>query len=331
MIRNMIGIVGSTTDLHVDTVKKRIEELNHKVFLIDFKSFPYNWQASFELTGQTMKSNILDIDTGLFQSIWFRRRYAFEFTHEHDPDLIEFYKSEYRSFLTSLALIHLDKFWVSNPVHLMRATNKQVNLVAAQTCGFLIPDTYIGNNIYTLVNYVKPTSIYALKAAQSGFIKATVKNDVTESQSLFTQKVTGQYILDRIEQLVHCPVTIQEYVPKAFELRITVVGNKIFAARIDSQLSPSEKTRTDWRHYDLENTPHSEYELPDEIKLKCFALLKELGLQFGCIDMVVTPDNQYYYLEVNSTGQWLWIENLTGMPITQAIAQLLIDPESNKL
>jgi hypothetical protein len=29
-------------------------------------------------------------------------------------------------------------------------------------------------------------------------------------------------------------------------------------------------------------------------------------------------------LEINSNGQWLWIEELTGMKISDAIAQLLI-------
>src|SRR6267378_1479094 len=33
-----------------------------------------------------------------------------------------------------------------------------------------------------------------------------------------------------------------------------------------------------------------------------------LGLAFGCIDLIVTPEGEHIFLEVNEMGQFLWVE-----------------------
>ncbi|MEJ2669125.1 MAG: MvdD family ATP-grasp ribosomal peptide maturase, partial [Gammaproteobacteria bacterium] len=49
-----------------------------------------------------------------------------------------------------------------------------------------------------------------------------------------------------------------------------------------------------------------------------------LGLNFGCIDMILTPDDEFVFLEVNPNGQWLWVEHSLGCNISGAIADKLI-------
>ena len=114
----------------------------------------------------------------------------------------------------------------------------------------------------------------------------------------------------------------QAYVPKRFELRITVVGQQVFAAEIHSQ--HTNHTRHDWRRYDLDETPHFPHALPPDVAQRCIQLVQELGLCYGAIDMVLTPDDRYVFLEINPSGQYLWIEQLTGLPITDALCDLLI-------
>lgn len=48
--------------------------------------------------------------------------------------------------------------------------------------------------------------------------------------------------------------------------------------------------------------------MPKLIEQQCVALMKKLGLAFGCFDLIVTPENEYYFLEVNEQGQFLWVE-----------------------
>lgn len=119
-----------------------------------------------------------------------------------------------------------------------------------------------------------------------------------------------------------CPVIFQAYVPKLFELRITVVGKQVFAAEIHSQ--QANHTRHDWRRYDNYKTPHLPHQLPCSMEQRCVHLVEQLGLSYGAIDMVVTPDGRYVFLEINPNGQYLWIEETTGLPISDAICDLLM-------
>jgi glutathione synthase/RimK-type ligase-like ATP-grasp enzyme len=116
------------------------------------------------------------------------------------------------------------------------------------------------------------------------------------------------------------PGIFQELVPKAYELRVTVIGRRTFAAKVLSQ--STEKGKLDWRKaYDeLRFEPAS---LPPEVEHQCFALLDELGLVFGCFDFIVTPTGEHVFLEVNEAGQFLFIERYCGLPLLDAFTEFL--------
>jgi glutathione synthase/RimK-type ligase-like ATP-grasp enzyme len=121
------------------------------------------------------------------------------------------------------------------------------------------------------------------------------------------------------------PVIVQEYVAKRVELRVTVVGRAVFAAEIHSQ--ESNHARFDWRRYDLGSTRHEVHRLPAVVADRCVEIVGRLGLRYGAIDLILTPDGRYVFLEVNPTGQWLWIEKATGLPIGDALCDLLLHGE----
>jgi len=53
------------------------------------------------------------------------------------------------------------------------------------------------------------------------------------------------------------------------------------------------------------------------------ALMRRLGLVYGAIDLRLTPDGRYVFLEINPAGQFLYVEQQTGQPIAAALAALL--------
>ena len=100
------------------------------------------------------------------------------------------------------------------------------------------------------------------------------------------------------------------------ELRITVIGEQVFAAEfrpaaglIDGRL-------------DLD-TPYRPHTLPNELSRRLLALVRQLGLVFSTIDMKLTDEGEYVFLELNPMGQYLYIEILAGLPLTAAMAELL--------
>ena len=174
-----------------------------------------------------------------------------------------------------------------------------------------------------------PDAFLAFHEARRG---ATITKRAAPSQRLtaadgeklvrYTEPVRPRDLL-HVEDLRLCPLLVQPYVPKRLELRVTVVGHQVFAAAIDSQAT--NHTRLDWRRYDDAGTPITPFALPGEVANRCRALVQELGLRYGAIDLILTPDDRFVFLEINPNGQYLWIELATDLPISDAIADHLLE------
>ncbi|HEU5378468.1 MAG TPA: hypothetical protein VFV38_23845 [Ktedonobacteraceae bacterium] len=129
-------------------------------------------------------------------------------------------------------------------------------------------------------------------------------------------------MLEQETSLHQTACLFQEEIPKELELRITVIGKRVFAAEIFSQQSP--RTQVDFRqaYADLHYGIHT---LPPTIHNQCLALTKALGLTFAAIDMVLTPDHRYVFLELNCSGQWAWIGQATGLPLCETLVDVLTE------
>ncbi len=121
------------------------------------------------------------------------------------------------------------------------------------------------------------------------------------------------------------PSILQKAIDVKTELRITVVGNKVFAASITGDSSFMGKHIRDWRVTSLiGEARYQAFDLPKKIADQCVALVRELGLQFGAIDAIIDKHNKLWFLENNPNGQWAFIEEETKLPIGKAIAHLLM-------
>src|SRR5439155_6611870 len=119
------------------------------------------------------------------------------------------------------------------------------------------------------------------------------------------------------DTLAHCPGIFQEFVEKAYELRVTIFGRTCIAARI------SEQDEVDWRTtYKMKLQP---YELPDAVRAKLVEFMHELGLVMGSLDLIVTKAGEYVFLEVNEQGQFLWVEEMSPdrIPMLAPFARFL--------
>jgi glutathione synthase/RimK-type ligase-like ATP-grasp enzyme len=121
--------------------------------------------------------------------------------------------------------------------------------------------------------------------------------------------------------LRHSPVIFQQFIEPGFDIRITVVGKQLFPAKWTSRVSEAQvDIRLD---LNAELTP---YVLPSEIDLGLREIVAKLQLRYCAIDMRVSADGEYYFLEGNPSGQYLFVETSTRQPITAALALLLTNP-----
>jgi glutathione synthase/RimK-type ligase-like ATP-grasp enzyme len=136
----------------------------------------------------------------------------------------------------------------------------------------------------------------------------------------YTTLVTEEVLVED-DLLRLTPGIFQELVPKVHELRITVIGRRVLAAKVLSQ--ETEKGKLDWRK-SYDELRFEQTSVPQEVARQCVALLDELGLVFGCFDFIVTPSGEHVFLEVNEMGQFLFIERYCGLPLLDAFTEFLL-------
>jgi glutathione synthase/RimK-type ligase-like ATP-grasp enzyme len=209
-----------------------------------------------------------------------------------------------------------DFVWINHPERNRLANSKPAQLYMARHVGLDIPSTAITND---------PEEVRSFIAKLDGktVYKSLSQNlDIELGKALFTGVLTDteQANLDLIRPT---PGIFQELVPKSYEVRTTVVGRKLFSARIDSQAHV--ETKIDWRHlpFEVDDQP---IDLPSEVEGKVHAFMDAFGLVYGAFDFIVTPDGRYVFLEVNPAGQYMWVEAKTGLEITAALVDSLADP-----
>jgi hypothetical protein len=196
-------------------------------------------------------------------------------------------------------LVASDAFWV-NPINARdRATSKPVQLVEAIQSGLVIPDTLCSNDPCKIRNFLRA---HPDQTIYKGFHPARWHGRAGES-ILFTSEI-GLDDLPDDEVLRLGPGIFQKRIDKAYELRVTVMGDYACSAKLLSQQHPD--ARIDWRSAGKEVEVVSG-ELPDEIYDACRLMMSRLGIVFGCFDFAVTPQGQHVFLEVNEMGQFLWL------------------------
>jgi ATP-GRASP peptide maturase of grasp-with-spasm system len=122
------------------------------------------------------------------------------------------------------------------------------------------------------------------------------------------------------------PSFFQRYVEKQFELRIFFLDRAFLTLAIFSQAD--DQTRVDYRKYNMENPNRViPFRLPEEIEHKLSLLVDKLGLNTGSIDMIVDKEGQFYFLEVNPTGQFGGLSESCNLSIERRIAERLLAHE----
>lgn len=251
-------------------------------------------------------------------SIWYRRpKPSVSAPEVTDEAAKEFIVKESSEFLQGLWRV-FDCFWMSHPDRLRVAESKIYQLSLATKIGFNIPHTLITNSPHEAKQfYLSSSEPYIYKPLRHSQIKRNEKTNI-----IFTSIVQEQ-AYSRFDNIKYAPTLLQINIKKDFELRVTVVGHLIFTLAIYSQEHP--EAQIDWRRAEFSQLKYEVFNLPEAIKKQCLSLVQALGLSFGAIDLIVTPEGDYVFLEINPNGQWAWLQQLCpDLEIREAIIQLLL-------
>jgi glutathione synthase/RimK-type ligase-like ATP-grasp enzyme len=323
---NGILIVAYPSDLHAVAVAHALERKACPATYWHSSDFPS--LASESIAVSRRATRIWARGPGLlladpdFRTVWYRRPRIepdCSLLHPADRDFARIQCETLRRGFLHLLSPHA--FWVNPPSAPYRVNNKILQQQAAQSCGLEVPETLYSND---------PGEIRGFLAARGG--SAIYKpfttapwHDGTARWACYASVVTADQLVDD-DILRQTPGIYQELVPKDYELRVTIMGREAFSARILSQ--ETVDGRVDWRRaYDELRMVAAP--LPASVLESCLALMRRLSIVFGCFDFIVTPQGEHVFLEVNEMGQFLFVEEYTGLPLLDAFADFLIagDPE----
>jgi glutathione synthase/RimK-type ligase-like ATP-grasp enzyme len=308
-------------DPHVQYVAELLDAQHLPYAIFDPASFPQRATLSAWMAGETdgwagtLRCQDRTIELASIRSIWYRRPSPCQVPATWQPSIRAFAQAEAEAGLGGV-LRCLEGVWVNHPERNRLASYKARQLHLAQRLGLRVPRTLLTND---------PEQARAFYAECSGQVVYKVLRDGMidlgdgHLGSIYTSVVTETSLsaLERVRSTCH---QFQEWLPKALELRITIFGTQVFAAEIHSQ--QAESTRLDWRR-DYRALRYARHTLPASVEQACLDLLKTYSLQFGAIDMILTPAGEYSFLELNANGQWGWLEPVTGWPMRQALIDLL--------
>jgi MvdC family ATP-grasp ribosomal peptide maturase len=305
----------------VDRVAEALLRKGARPFRLNTDLFPLEIKLSARLTPDGLKHLIRDgdatLDADQVRAVWARKIWTPKMDESLDPKFHEMCIRE------STAMLHgfLDYFhsarWVNNPQLSMEAENKLRQLRVASEVGLIIPRTLTTNDPEQARDFFKELGgkmvaklLRPLSVSMGADSLFVYTNDVREED------------LAEAEMLRHSPMVFQERISKAIEMRIAYVDGVCFVGAIEA--SGSLRGRTDWRLADPDECPWIRAEIPENIETRLRALMRRLGLVYGAIDMIKTPEGEHVFLEVNPSGEWGMLERDLSYPISEALAEALL-------
>lgn len=305
----MILVVSSSDDVHARIVVRALAARGIEAEIVDMCELGAGASLRFDprhpARSRWQRADGSIVDLGRVRAVWCRRSAA----PKSDPRVRDAADRDFIARQWSDAVwgtvMGLGVPLVSDP-YAQRAATKPYQLALAHRIGLRVPDTIVTND-------------------RDAFEAMLVRCDrrivhkilaVSYHEFLYT-KAWDEGDREALDDLELAPMIAQGIVGGAGELRVTVVGERIFAARFE------HAGHIDGR---LDTTAiYRPYQLDDTTARRLRELVARLGLRYATVDFALEADGTPVFLDLNPQGQYLFVELRTGQPITEAVADLLCE------
>lgn len=304
-------VVTNLDDPTADLVIAELHGRGVPVVRLDSGDFPAALSCSAYIGGTDRWSGSVRTPTrlaelGSVRSLYYRRPSGFAFPHLDQQDA-RFAAAQARFGLGGVLTSLPDCLYVNHPNRIGDAEYKPAGLAAAAAAGFSLPPTLITNVPDDARAFIKEHGPVVFKPLSMPVYLVDGK-----AQTVPVAEVTTDEIDESVAGTMHL---FQARVEKAADVRVTVMGERVFAVRIDCDL-------LDWRT-DYSTHAYTPVTPPPEVTHAIYAYLKHFELVFGAFDFTLSAAGEWTFIECNPSGQWAWLEPPTGLPMTAALADLL--------
>ncbi len=292
-------------DSHAQAVKWGLEKLGHMCEVLYSNALIDHHRTSLFLTNCDCALHYTRVEKAFskYDAVWFRRYAKVTLPEALHPSDAKIAEQEWNYFQRSIRYLSEDlgRFVVNPPTEQSYAALKPVQLAMAAKLGFSIPPTLISNDPSEIEKF--------LKVYDRVIYKPFISPDwvTADGQALTATTCEIDSLTGMEDAVTFAPSIFQPYIDKAFEVRACFIGASVFAAKIDSQSDP--ESQFDWRQR-RSYTRGILYpmELPEKVLSICRDYMEHMGLVTGSFDFIVTPGGDWVFLELNTGGQFLWLE-----------------------
>ncbi len=319
-----IVIVAQENDNHTAPLKWALEQAGYSVACWAGLGWSTERQASIAFSEETQLTlGVHGLQPG--DVVWVRRP---EQTR-HNPKVAEsdrkFAEAEYRWFnhsilylLDVLPIRCINKYSASRFI-----SNKSVQLLLARSCGMNVPHTLMSNSPSKVRSYLQQNPDRMICKAFFPHIwqkKSSSTVAVTETFEI------SQEMLPADEVLTYAPAIYQEMVVKQFDVRMVLLGTTVYSFALHNP-----KGAIDWRQDVSQGLVQVEsIETPADVEKGVLAFAGKSGISYGSFDFAVDGDGQWWFLEVNEGGQFLWLDAFNcNLHVQEKFLAFLTSPEGS--
>lgn len=310
-------VIAAQDDWPTDRVVKTLKD-GAEVFRMDTAQFPQELTLAGRIDARQGWSGGLTtahraVDLADISAVYYRAPNPFALPATMSEPEKRFAAAQARAGLGGI-ITALDCRWVSHPAAMSRAEYKPLQLATARACGLTVPPTLITNNPAAVRTFVGDVGGQAVCKP----VATPVFIEDDQLKTVYTRRITEEDLADLrgVDTTAHL---FQAWIDKAYEVRLTVVGERTFAAEIHAG---SGAAHADWRS-DYASLTYKATTAPHDVTQGVRRYMRRLNLRFAAMDFIASPDGAWTFLEANPCGQWDWIEHATELPIAQAIADEL--------
>lgn len=309
----------------IDIVQQQLRSAGYAVFRFNTDEFAENYRLNYTLQQDVndycLLCNGQKILASQIQAVWYRKLWKFKIPPGLDPNYHDIFLKEYHTCLHIFfnSLQHIP--WINKMQSDHAVCNDKLHQLAmAQAAGLKVPATIFTNDkavIQEFFEQCRGDMVVKLHGALSKSMEGNTP--------FFPTTRLSKEDLEHLDSLAYCPMIFQEFIPKAYELRIAWVDGEFFAG----QIAVDADLYTDWRMARSQTSPWKPYTLPAAIQHQVNRLMVSLDLSFGVLDMIRHRDGDYIFLEVNPQGEWGMLQKDLHYPIGETIANKLITRINN--
>lgn len=199
--------------------------------------------------------------------------------------------------------------------------NKIEFLENCVSLGIEIPKTLITQSKLELIAFFNENQKGIITKSLGGpYVYTLFENNTHQHQKLgYTTEITNNH-LDQIPDAFDLSL-FQEKLDKKYEIRVFYINRKCFSTIIFSQ--SNHDSELDYRRGYGEKMRQCNYTLPNKIKEQVILLMTSINLNTGSLDIVVTKDNKYVFLEVNPSGQFGGVSEYSNANLEYEVVKYL--------